>query len=403
VDAERDPKSFSDFDLALEESDSGFSRLSPENQRAAFLRLWTKADRWGNYATSVQLDVQRAVSRLSFEQASLLLEALLREQKRGGEDFVLESLAMRLVDVDPERAARLFRKNGNERYSDLTVAALAEKNPADALRFLWSRDEHGRLFGNPFGGFFPLLRPENRPPSFEELEQLLDGHLEAAREGAGMELLGATLAHACAGDMVALSEWLRGIFGRLQTVQVETVGASNPMDAILMERMVAGAYEQFLSASSEAASLFFDSLLEGQKTSDLISREALQRFRKEGVEGAVRLTEGLEDPLLARAVAGAVWRELERNNPASARHWVGTLPEGAFRRGVLAAMDSDAGASLPSARDRVDFFTEHLKRQTGFSIRWEPRQTMDEEVEKLPLTPDEKRELLSRLAPIQNP
>jgi hypothetical protein len=152
--------------------------------------------------------------------------------------------------------------------------------------------------------------------------------------------------------------------------------------------LVEGAYKQIASQSPEAASQYFDALSDSEKTK-LTAEEIRNRVSHGGSKAAFNLAEKLQSPT-NQITAGQVISQLisEKDKPAMLG-WIHSLPDSEFRRGVLKALDSDTGALLQSSKDRIDFFAA--------------KDTRPEEVERLPLTNEEKALLLQKVAPIPLP
>lgn len=374
-----------------------------ELRKNAFLQLAGKAGRDGRYTPDQQLLLLRAIASFSFEEAFAVFKDLTQNQDPDHETgFVSGTLLEHLSSLDPHLAVERCEKLPNFRGLRFVLGALALADPAETLRALWKPRTIQIPFGDPENSFtstwgkihvwFKPVLPANTPAiPFEEIQKLALAEGKSALDAGGMEMLGIALAHSAGAAPGETLGRMRSLFEQLQNIPVPEGDKSgdriDPNRAF--QQMIAGAYHQMVATSPEAASTFFDSLSDSEKTPDLTCKEIRNRFQQQGSEAVFSLAEKINDPANQAAAAGTIWNLISNTDKPSLLDWVHALPDGPFRRGVFEAMDSETGARLPSSKDRVDFFAA--------------KKTKAHEIQKLPLSAEEKALLLQQVAPIQAP
>jgi hypothetical protein len=164
------------------------------------------------------------------------------------------------------------------------------------------------------------------------------------------------------------------------------------------------------SAAPQAASAFFDSLTDKEKSPWMASGEAASRFQAGGIEAAVSFAEKQTTEESLRSAALGTWWSLAEKDPATASAWIDSLPPGPFRQGVLTAVmlnawnqsgswgnlqtAVDAGLNLSSKKAQLDYFANLMTDRHG-----PPKTT--ELLQEIPISAAEKSELVQRLAPIK--
>jgi hypothetical protein len=374
-----------------------------ELRKNAFLQLAGKAGRDGRYTPDQQLLLLRAIASFSFEEAFELFKDLTQNQDPDhATGFVADFLLQHLSALDPHLAMERCEKLPNFRGLRFVLGALALADPAETLRALWKPITIQMPSGGPENSFtstwgricawFKPVLPANTPAiPFEEIQKLALADGKSALDAGGMDMLGIALAHSASAAPGETLSRMRSLFEQLQNTPApegdKSTDRINPK--LAFKKMIEGAYHQIVATSPDAASTFFDSLSDSEKTPGLTCNEIRNRFRNQGSEAVFSLAEKIIDPENQAAAAGTIWNLISHTDQPSLLEWIHALPDGPFRQGVFEAMDSKTGARLPSSKDRVDFYAA--------------KKTRAHEIEKLPLSAEEKALLLRQVAPIQTP
>ncbi|RFC42328.1 MAG: hypothetical protein DVB28_001944 [Verrucomicrobia bacterium] len=388
------PERFGDFDL--------------QKQTEVLVRLENKLGKDG--AASALLVLAKIAQQLSAEQAAALLEAFPAGKIENEE--VRRFLAERLAAEDPQRALELGKKLGDGKLLSAAVAALGEKNAAQALQAVADLPEKQRKEvlerflsqreGSRFGG------------SVDEVVAVLKQNPTILSSGAS-GLLGNMLAE------MALRNPAEAL-ARVQSLAAEISSAAkaDPNDhssgpQAVSHGMWQGLLGELRTRDPRAASEFFDSIPDAAKTSWMFPEEALYRFREGGVDAAIALAEKQSNEDFTKRAASGVWWGFAQQDRPAALSWIESLPEGAFRQGVLRSvmMDSwlqsmnwgsdrtaiEAGAALLSKNSQLDYYASLMSDRRFGGMGSSP----SEIIAMLPLSEGEKLELYRRIAPIKAP
>lgn len=385
------PERFGDFEL--------------QKQAEVLMRLEKKLGK--DTTASGLLALGKIAQQLSADQAAALLEAFPAGKIENEE--VRRFLAERLAAEDPQRALALGKKLEDYKLVSAAVAALGEKNAAQALqaiaplpekqrkeileRFLTQR-EGGRLGG-----------------SVDEVAEVLKQNPALFSSGAG-GILGSMLADSAVKDPAAVLAKVKGLASDLAALAKDPNDHASGPDA-LNHGILQGVLDELRVRDPRAASAFFDSIPDAAKTSWMFPVEALYRFREGGVDAAIALAEKQTNEDFTKRAASGVWWGLAQQDRPMALAWIESLPEGAFRQGVLRSvmMDAwmqsmswgsdraaiDAGAALLSKTSQMDYYASLMSDRRFGGMGSAP----SEIIAKLPISESEKLELYRRVAPIK--
>lgn len=397
----------------------------------------------------LQLWVARMVGSLTAQQVAALLEALPKEAEavrgrgegpgfmRGGEipDFVRWALAQKFSAEDSAAALELGKKLKDELVVSSALAVIARSSGAEALRNVAALPEEERE---------KVLSAMNRV-GFEKVGGSVSEMVGVFRENKALakiasefgglshmvvtRLLGGALAQSALKDPEAaraqfaeVSAFLQesapdpasgaGGGGRFGGRRAGWGGQSSPESLVLQNTI-----SQMRTVSPESASAFFDSFGESARSPWMFSDEAISRFQRGGVESAVRFAESQTDPEALRSAALGTWWVLAQRDRQNAVQWIESLPEGAFRQGVLTAVMIDAwnesrtwgsgqaaieaGAKLASRASQLDYYAALMADRPDRS--YSQRGAKTETISMLPLSDAEKEELYRRVAPVRVP
>lgn len=404
---------------------SGFEKLSLEKQVEALRRISAKRPKDEEYAPGLQIWIARMARELSADQAEALIEAL--PQGKDGDEFLRATIAARLAAQDPMRALELGKKLDDPRTMACAIAALAQNNGADALRAVSEIDEakRGQVWDNLFreGNF-------KSGGSFQEMAGVLREKPELLKDSRGgwamSRILGMALTQTAMSDPAAALAMVREFGAEIEKSAPADSneggsgregrrgggrGGSRPS---MVSSMIQSTLSEMRASNPDAASRFFDSLGEKEKSSWMHSDEAITRFQRQGIDAAVGFAEKqTNDESMRSAALGTWWVFAQRDRPAAVG-WIDSLPEGAFRQGVLSAVMIDAwnqsrtwgseqaaieaGATLASESAKIDYFTSLMSdRSFGFG-RGSSRAEL---IQSLPISDAQKSALRQRLAPIK--
>lgn len=394
----------------------------------------------------LQLGVARVISSLTAQQVAALLEAMPRDGAesargrgegpgfmRGGEipDFVRWALAQKLSSEDAAASLELGKRLKDDLVMGSALAVMARGSGAEVLKNLASLPEGERdkvLSSMSRAGL------EKVGGSLSEMVGVLRenkalGKLAAQFGGESQMVVTRFLSAALAQSALRDPEGARTQFAELSAFLQESApdqssggergrsggrrggGAAGSPDSWVLQNTLS----QMRTVSPESASAFFDSFSENARSPWMFSDEAISRFQRGGVESAVHFAESQTDPEALRSAALGTWWVLAQRDRGSAVEWIESLPQGAFRQGVLTAVMIDAwnesrtwgsgqaaieaGAKLASRASQLDYYAALMadRPDRGYSQRG----TKTETISQLPLSAAEKEELYRRVAPVR--
>ena len=418
------------------------SAHAPEAQGEASLPLANQSERegFGDFELSKQADVLRRLSgkagsvlppsslallakivpQLSGDQAAALLQELPSGKIENEE--VRRFLVERLAELDPARAVELGKTLGDSKMMAVVVSVKAEEDAAAALALLKGlpADRAKEALSNVLqdqqagvrqikGSVNDFIRVLKDLPGAEEIDwkswgnsnglsQILGGLI--ARDAEKDPVAAIAIVKATAADLVS------GLKQNGSNMEKEEAGLVNMM----LERMLG----RLRAQSPQTASVFFDAIPDGLKTAWMFPVEALSRYKSNGVDDAIALAEKQSNEEFARRAASGAWWGVAQQDRQTALTWIESLPQGAFRTGVLNAVMFDAwmqsmswgsdkaaieaGAKLLSKSSQMDYFAS-LMSDRRFSGRGSsPSELMDQ----LPISDADKAEIYRRIAPLRS-
>lgn len=414
-----------------------FEELGVERQREIFEKIAQRLAK--ESSPGIQLGITRLVNSLSVAQVSALLEALPREQFKGGggqgPGFVRWALAQKLASEDAGLSLDLGKKLKDEVLMGSAVAVMARKSGADALRAVAGlpEEERARVLAAMDGAGIEKVGGSVKEilEVFRENKSLAAGALNGmSGRGGGWQLsrlMGAALAgtalqspsdaleqyaelSAFMEEMAPGDEGRSGRGGRGGGRRGGGGPPGSPASWILQSTL-----SMMRVSSPESASALFDSLGENVRSPWMFTDEAISRFRRSGVDSAVGFAEAQSDPEALRSAALGTWWILAQRDREGALQWIESLPQGAFRQGVLTAVMVDAwnesrtwgssqaaieaGAKLASRASQLDYYASLMADRPERS--YSQRGTKTELINQLPVSEAEKEELYRRVAPIK--
>ncbi len=395
--------------LASQSEVDSFGGFDFQRQLDVLKKLGTKYGQ--DFPASAQLLMARAVLQLSSDQAAALLEGLDKD----GSKTVRVELARRLAEADPERALALGKNLEDPMLLAKAAGVVAMKSGAEALRVI--------------GG----LPPQLMKAAFQGLSDGIDTG-EVHLGGTASELVSALKENP---TLMPLSESSKipRLFGgflaemavsdpanalaQARAITTELAGLSGDADPKAGGRnaqmLLEGVLDRLRAYSPSVGSRFFDAIPDAEKSPWMLPMEALQRFKSEGVDAAIALAERQQSEEFGRKAASGVWWGLAQQDRAAAFSWIESLPQGAFRQGVLSSVMMDAwmqsmswgsdkaaiaaGEGLLSKASQLDYYAAMLSER-----RFGGRQaSVFELISSLPVSNAEKAELFRRVAPIKQP
>ena len=416
----RQPNAAGDSTLPNASETQQFATLDLAQQQQMLERVSARFPNRRDTPPSLLLWIHRAVSQLSPDQAASLLEALSSNPQKDG--AAESALASRLAALDPQRALDLGKKLANAKVTGAAIAALAQKDGAEALRTIAQLPKELRrnaLDASRKEGFTRV------GGSFEALAQTLKQNPDLVNSPESQweirSMLGNSLGQLALSDPKSALAQVRELSEALDTLPPPDGadrdgrgrgrrGGSPPMSSPISATLDS-ALSEMRAVSPQAASAFFDSLSEKEKSPWMASREAASRFSSAGIEAAVSFAEKQTNDEAMRSAALGTWWSLAEKDLATASAWIDSLPSGPFRQGVLTAVmlnawnlssswgDTktaiEAGQRLSSPNAQLDYFTNLLTDRHG-----SPR-NIAEIFQELPLSEAEKIQLIQRVAPIK--
>jgi hypothetical protein len=404
---------------------SGFDKLPLEKQLEALKRIAAGRVKNESYSPGIELWIARMAKQLSADQAAALLEAwpLGKED----DEFMRATIAARLAAQDPMRALELGKKLDDQRTVACAIAALAHTNGADALRAMADIEEskRGKVWEN-------LAREGSFKTggSFQEMASVLSEKPELLKEMRGgwamSRILGMALTQSALNDpaaALASARQLGAEIERLAPADSAEAGRDGrrgngnrggPRPASMVSQMIQSTLSEMRATDPDAASRFFDALGEKETSPWMHSDEAITRFQRQGIDAAVSFAEKQNDDESMRSAAFGTWWVLAQRDRSAAVGWIDSLPEGAFRQGVLTAVMIDAwnqsstwgstqaaveaGATLGSEATKIDYFASLLSDRAFGMGRGSSRAEL---IQFLPINDAQKALLQQRLAPIK--
>jgi hypothetical protein len=399
-----------------------FASMDLSKQQEMLERVSARFPNRRDTPPSLLLWIHRAVAQLSPDQAASLLEALASNDQKDGPSE--SALASRLAAADPQRALELGKKLSSSKITGAALASIAQKDGAEALRVIAQlpkelrnnalesyRKEKSTRVG---GSFETLAQTLKQNP---ELLTAYQSHWEMC------SLIGNSLGQLALTDPQTALNQVRDLASTLEAQSAqdgsESAGGRDgrrsrrgggPHTTSPISSTVESALAEMRSTSVQAASAFFDSLSEKEKSPWMASREAVSRFSSGGIEAAVSFAEKQSSDESMRSAALGTWWSLAEKDIVTASKWIDSLPAGPFRQGVLTAVmlnawnqssswgDTqtaiEAGQRLSSRNAQLDYFANLMTDRHG-----SPR-NVAEMLQELPLTEPEKRQLIEKLAPI---
>ncbi len=391
--------------LANQSVSERFGDFDFQKQAEVLLRLEKKLGK--DITASGLLALGKIAQQLSADQAAALLEALPAGKIENEE--VRRFLAERLASEDPQRALELGKKLEDNKLLSAAVAAIGEKNAAQALQAIAPLPEKQRK--EILERFLTQREGSRLGGSADEVAEVLKQNPALFSSGAG-GMLGSMLAEFAVKDPVALLAKVKGLASDLATLGKDPNDHASGPDA-LNHGILQGVLDELRTRDPRAASAFFDSIPDAAKTSWMFPVEALYRFREGGVDAAIALAEKQTNEDFTKRAASGVWWGLAQQDRPTALTWIESLPEGAFRQGVLRSvmMDAwmqsmswgsdraaiDAGAALLSKASQMDYYASLMSDRRFGGMGSAP----SEIIAKLPLSESEKLELYRRVAPLK--
>lgn len=423
--ASADSPSVSETPIAREEREQAtvmsaseteaFHTLSSQQQLETLQRLSQRIFKRGGSCRD-ELLLARVVAELSFDQALAAMDGLSKPEdgKNDASSITRASLAERLAAADPKRALALGTKNEDPKVAEAAIAAMAQKNGADALRALAELPDkfRGAVASSMRGGVADGVGKASGTIAemtavLKENPQLFDP--KSNSEGAVRRMLGQVATQAAIADPTAAMADVRKLAAAL--AQVKPGEDPKPAESAIVARIAPQMTRVLRFESPAAARAVFNSLADGEKNDMMVTLEAAARYRESGVDTALQFAEKQGRDQHAKDAAGGVWFSLAQENRASALQWIDSLPSGPFRDGALNSVAQEAlyrtrswgdpqeavkaGMELRSAAAKLDYFTSlaSQRRSDGSS--------QSEFIAALPLPEAEKTELRRRLAPIK--
>jgi len=385
------PERFGDFEL--------------QKQAEVLIRLEKKLGK--DITASGLLALGKIAQQLSADQAAVLLEAFPSGKIENEE--VRRFLAERLASEDPQRALELGKKLEDNKLLSAAVAAIGEKNAAQALQAIAPLPEKQRK--EILERFLTQREGSRLGGSADEVAEVLKQNPALLSSGAG-GMLGSMLAESAVKDPEAVLAKVKGLASDLATRAKDPSDHASGPDA-LNHGILQGVLDELRTRDPRTASAFFDSIPDAAKTSWMFPVEALYRFREGGVDAAIALAEKQTNEDFTKRAASGVWWGLAQQDRPTALTWIESLPEGAFRQGVLRSVMMDAwmqsmswgsdraaieaGAALLSKASQMDYYASLMSERRFGGMGSAP----SEIIAKLPLSESEKLELYRRIAPLK--
>ena len=424
-----------------------FQELGVEQQKEILGKISARLS--NSSSAGLQLGVVRMVGALSVAQVVALLEGLPAVQQEAssgrwgerprwgeqGPSFVRWALAQKLAAEDVAQSLDLGKRLKDEVLIGSAAAVIAQKSGAEALRVVAGLPEEERQKALAAMEGAGLERVGGTP---KELLEVLRENREVFGGGMGRggrgqmtvtRLLGAVLAGTALENPSAALENYAELAAFMEEASAGDEGRGGRGPRTGNRRggggpmgspggwILQNALSQMRVVSPEAASSFFDSLGENARSPWMFTDEAISRFRRSGVDAAVSFAETQSDPESLRAAALGTWWLLAQRDREGAIQWIESLPQGAFRQGVLTAVMVDAwnesrtwgsgqvaveaGAKLGSRASQLDYYATLMadRPDRGYS----QRRANSETISQLPVSDEEKAELYRRVAPIKAP
>jgi hypothetical protein len=404
--------------LANQSEKESFGEFELAKQADVLRRLSVKGGN-GLPPSSLVL-LAKIVPQLSADQTAALLQDLPSGKLENEE--VRRFLVERLAELDPQRAMELGKTLGDSKMMAQVVSVRGEEDAAAALRLLKdlpadrAKEALAQVFEKQHEGGAPMQGAvsdvvavlKELPAAKELLENKNDW-----RPRIGMaQMLAGLVAKDADKDPAA-------VLASVNTISSEIAAFKNggkensEAQAELSMQILNGVLGALRAQNPQAASVFFDAIPAGSKTAWMFGEEAHSRLQNKGVDAAIALAEKQSNEEFAKRAASGTWWGLAQQDRQTALTWIESLPEGAFRTGVLNAVMFDAwmqsmswgsdraaieaGAKLLSKASQMDYFAS-LMSDRRFSGRGSSPSEM---IAQLPLSDGDKAELYRRVAPLR--
>lgn len=399
--------------LLSRSEDETFGAQSPERQKEVLLKLSSRLLRGAS--SGDQLQMARAMSQLSYEQASGLWESITKTEglQQDPANVAHAALIEHLAALDPKRTLELGTKGQDAKVAQVAILAMAQKNGAEALRALAQLPEklRGGVAVEMRGGLNDSVGKASGSLAditavLRENPQLIN--LKSDSEVAVRRLVGQVASQAATADPVKAMQDLRQMAASL--VEVKPGEDPKAAESAFVARIASQMTRTLRSDSPAAARVVFNSLADNEKNATMVALEASARFRESGTETAIQFAEQQSSPQYIKEAARGVWWSLAQQDRGAALQWIESLPQGSFRDGALNSVMQEAsfrtrswggteealkaGTELKSTRSKVDYFTALAQQKRGEGLSY------SEFIATLPLPDAEKLEMRRRLAPI---
>jgi hypothetical protein len=397
--------------LSNQSQEETFGNFDVQKQVEVLQRLVQK-DGKELWPSSLAL-LAKIVPQLSADQAAELLQEPPGGRVENAE--VRRFLTERLAELDAPRALELGKKLGDAKLLGATVAVMGEADAAKALavvrtlpldqgKEVLSLYLHQAGEGRMNGTAADVVSVLKETPALKELG--LGGVFGVT------ELLGSLLAKSGEESPSSVIATARGFATELASLKKNAEDHTADKDS-LSHGIIQGVLNHLRAGDQQAASAFFDALPDSAKSQWMFPEEAGLRFKSGGIDAAIAFAEKQGNEEFAKRAASGTWWGLAQQDRAGALAWIDSLPQGAFRSGVLSAVmwdawtqsmswgsDSvaiEAGAKLPSKAAQMDYFTFLMSDRRFGGTGTSP----SEKIDKLPIGEDDRRELYRRIAPIK--
>lgn len=405
--------------LANQSEKESFGDFEPAKQAEVLRRLSVKGGN-GLPPSSLVL-LAKIVPQLSADQAAVLLQDLPNGKIENEE--VRRFLVERLAELDPQRALELGKTLGDSAMMARVVSVKGEEDAAAALSLLKNlpadraKEALAQVFQQQMSGAAPMKGSVSDVVAvLKELpaaKQILENKNDWGSQHGVNQMLAGLLAKDADKDPAA-------VLASVKTVSAEMAaltggGKENAEAQAEMSRQIlSGVLGVLRARSPQAASGFFDAIPDGSKTGWMFGEEAHSRLQQRGVDEAIALAEKQTNEEFAKHAASGTWWGLAQQDRQNALAWIESLPQGAFRTGVLNAVMFDAwtqswswgsdraaieaGSTLLSKASQMDYFAS-LMSDRRFSGRGSSPSEM---IAQLPISENDKAELYRRIAPLRS-
>jgi hypothetical protein len=373
----------------------------------------------GYLPTQSSLLYLKIVRGLSADQTKALLEGLPESARKHGS--ITRALVEHLTELDCDKAIetahQLKDKRMLGRMLGIVFNTLIKKDVQSALlkvselpRNEWSSALSG---GSPLigtgirGDYRALLESLQTNPKIREVF--------LAESGRCVGLLARLMSTDSSDPAEALRE-----FSRASQKLIQSRSSDPDVFDKLLESLTSETYINLRSRFPESASNFIDQV-PGSIHLPYQAIEASSRLKSRGVESALQYVEKLQSEEQIKAASGGFWKALAESDPAAASTWIGQLPEGPVKEGVLLGVAAyavgplnlydwegrlraliAAAQTLPAEQHLAYYRTIALP--IGPSDRWPTfvdQGHVQEFIDAVPLPFEKKQALIRALAPLK--